>query len=138
MCIRDSGQLMAIEISPRMMRDLQTLAGQRKGLIPVLTDARDVSGYATMMRSKAKWIHQDLSIADQAHNFISIAEKTLSKGGTGLLSLKAASERYVEGEDESRFARAESLLRQSSLDFIERIDIGQYQDQHVVFHVKCL
>ena len=64
--------------------------------------------------------------------------QTLSKGGTGLLSLKAASERYVEGEDESRFARAESLLRQSSLDFIERIDIGQYQDQHVVFHVKCL
>ena len=81
-----NGQLMAIEISPRMMRDLQTLAEQRKGLIPVLTDARDVSGYATMMRSKAKWIHQDLSIADQAHNFISIAEKTLSKGGTGPVS----------------------------------------------------
>ena len=133
-----NGQLLAIEISPRMMRDLQTLAEKRKGLIPVLTDARDVNGYATMMRDKAQWIHQDLSISDQAQNFISIAEKTLSKGGTGLLSLKAASERSIQGEDESRFARAESLLRQSSLDFIERIDIGQYQDQHVVFHVKYL
>ena len=133
-----NGQLLAIEISPRMMRDLQTLAEQRKGLIPVLTDARDVNGYATMMRSKAHWIHQDLSIADQAQNFISIAEKTLCKGGTGLLSLKAASERSIEGEDESRFARAESLLRQSSLDFIERIDIEQYQEQHAVFHVRHL
>ena len=133
-----NGQLLAIEISPRMMRDLQTLAEQRKGLIPILTDARDVNGYATMMRSKAQWIHQDLSIADQAQNFISIAEKTLSKGGTGILSLKAASERAIDGEDESRFARAESLLRQSSLDFIERIDIGQYQEQHAVFHVRHL
>ena len=133
-----NGQLMAIEISPRMMRDLQTLAEQRKGLIPVLTDARDVNGYATMMRGKAQWIHQDLSIADQAQNFISIAEKILSKGGTGILSLKAATERSIEGEDESRFARAESLLRQSSLDFIERIDIEQYQKQHAVFHVRNL
>ncbi len=133
-----NGQLVAVEISPRMMRDLQTLAEQREGLIPVLTDARDINSYATIMRGKAQWIHQDLSIADQAHNFISIAEKTLSKGGTGLLSLKAASERPIEGEDESRFARAEALLRQSSLDFIERIDVGQFQDQHIVFHVKCL
>ena len=133
-----NGQLLAIEKSPRMMRDLQTLAEQRKGLIPILTDARDVNGYATMMRSKAQWIHQDLSIADQAQNFISIAEKTLSKGGTGILSLKAASERAIDGEDESRFTRAESLLRQSSLDFIERIDIEQYQEQHAVFHVRHL
>jgi len=131
-----NGQLIAVEISPRMMRDLHTLAEQRLGLIPILTDARDVSGYATLMRRKAQWIHQDLSIADQAKNFISIAEKTLSKGGTGLLSLKAASERVDDGGDESRFTRAESLLRESSLQFIERIDISQYQEQHVIFHVK--
>ena len=67
------------------------------------------------------------SITDQAQNFISIAEKTLSKGGTGILSLKAP-ERSIDGEDESRFARAESLLRQSSLDFIERIEIDNIRN----------
>ena len=90
------------------------------------------------MREKAQWIHQDLSIADQAQNFISIAEKMLCKGGTGLLSLKAASERADQGGDESRFSRAENLLEESSLQLIERIDISQYQDQHIMFHVKRL
>ena len=130
------GQLIAVEISPRMMRDLQSLAEQRMGLIPILADARNVNAYATTMRRRAEWIHQDLSIADQAQNFISIAEDTLSKGGTGLLSLKAASERADEGGDSSRFSRAEALLRESSLEFIERIDIEKYQEQHVIFHVK--
>ena len=132
------GQIIAVEISPRMMRDLHSLAKERPGLIPILSDARNAGGYATIMREKAQWIHQDLSIADQAQNFISIAEKMLCKGGTGLLSLKAASERVDQGGDESRFSRAENLLEESSLQLIERIDISQYQDQHIMFHVKRL
>ncbi len=132
------GQIIAVEISPRMMRDLHSLAKERPGLIPILSDARNAEGYATIMREKAQWIHQDLSIADQAQNFISIAEKMLCKGGTGLLSLKAASERADQGSDENRFSRAENLLEESSLQLIERIDISQYQDQHIMFHVKRL
>ena len=133
-----NGQIIAVEISPRMMRDLSTLAGDRNGLIPILSDARDVGSYATVMRDKAHWIHQDLSIADQAENFISIAKSTLREGGVGLFSLKAASERHSDGDDHSRFSSAEKLLEDSELELIERIDISQYQDQHVVFVVKQL
>jgi len=89
-----------------------------------------------MMREKANWIHQDLSIADQAENFIKIARSTLQAGGIGLFSLKAASERHSEGDDQSRFSSAEKLLKESELELVERIDISKFQDQHVVFVVK--
>jgi len=56
----------------------------------------------------------------------------------GLFSLKAASERHSDGDDHSRFSSAEKLLEESELELIERIDISQYQDQHVVFVVKQL
>lgn len=133
-----NGQIIAVEISPRMMRDLSSLAEDRPGLIPILTDARETPSYAPLMREKAHWIHQDLSIADQAENFITIARSTLQAGGIGLLSLKAASERHSEGDDFSRFSSAEKLLKESELELVERIDISKFQDQHVVFVVKLL
>ena len=132
------GQIIAVEISPRMMRDLSSLAEDRPGLIPILNDAREARSYAPVMREKAHWIHQDLSIADQAENFISIATSTLKNGGIGLLSLKAASERQFEGDDQSRFSRAEKLIEESELELIEMIDISQYQEQHVIFFVRLL
>ena len=133
-----NGQIIAVEISPRMMRDLSSLAEDRSGLIPILNDARETQSYAPVMREKAHWIHQDLSIADQAENFISIATSTLKNGGIGLLSLKAASERQFEGDDQSRFSRAEKLIEESELELIEMIDISQYQEQHMVFFVRLL
>jgi fibrillarin-like pre-rRNA processing protein len=133
-----NGQIIAVEISPRMMRDLSSLAEDRSGLIPILNDARETQSYAPVMREKAHWIHQDLSIADQAENFISIATRTLKNGGIGLLSLKAASERQFEGDDQSRFSRAEKLIEESELELIEKIDISQYQEQHMVFFVRLL
>jgi fibrillarin-like rRNA methylase len=133
-----NGQIIAVEISPRMMRDLSSLAEDRPGLIPILNDAREARSYAPVMREKAHWIHQDLSIADQAENFISIATSTLKNGGIGLLSLKAASERHFEGDDQSRFSRAEKLIEESELELIEMIDISQYQEQHMVFFVRLL
>ena len=131
-----NGQIIAVEISPRMMRELGSLAEDRSGLVPVLSDARETWSYTTMMREKANWIHQDLSIADQAENFIKIARSTLQAGGIGLFSLKAASERHSEGDDQSRFSSAEKLLKESELELVERIDISKFQDQHVVFVVK--
>ena len=133
-----NGQIIAVEISPRMMRDLSSLAEDRSGLIPILNDARETQSYAPVMREKAHWIHQDLSIADQAENFISIATSTLKNGGIGLLSLKAASERQFEGDEQSRFSRAEKLIEESELELIEKIDISQYQEQHMVFFVRLL
>ena len=79
------GQVVAVEISPRAMRELSTLAASRPGLVPVLADARVPSQVVPFMRGKADWMHQDLSIADQAQSFVNMAQAFLRTGGTGLL-----------------------------------------------------
>ena len=118
-----SGQLVAVEISPRMVRDLVKLSDRRPGLVPVLGDARKPEQIAAFIRGKANWIHQDLSIADQAETFVRMATSFLAPGGIGLLSLKAASERSSEGDDNSRFQKAEQILMNSDLVLEERIDL---------------
>ena len=127
------GQLVAVEISPRMVRDLVKLSDMRPGLVPVLGDARKPEQVAAFIRGKANWIHQDLSIADQAETFVKMATSFLSPGGIGLLSLKAASERSSEGDDNSRFQKAERILRESDLVLQERIDLTGLEEQHVVY-----
>ena len=109
------GHLVAVEISPRMVRDLVKLSAGRPGLVPVLGDARKPEQVAAFMRGKANWIHQDLSIADQAETFVKIATSFLVPGGIGILSLKAASERSSEGNDNTRFQKAERILMESDL-----------------------
>ena len=130
------GQIVAVEIAPRAMRDLSELASIRPGLVPVLGDARQPQTVAPYIRGKADWMHQDLSIADQAETFVRMAGAFLRPGGTGLLSLKAASERSSDGDDDSRFAKAARILRESNLDVIERINLKGLEEQHLVFHVR--
>ena len=130
------GQVVAVEIAPRAMRDLSELASIRPGLVPVLGDARQPQTVAPYIRGKADCMHQDLSIADQAETFVRMAGAFLRPGGTGLLSLKAASERSSDGDDDSRFAKAARILRESNLDVIERIDLKGLEEQHLVFHVR--
>ncbi|HJM18358.1 MAG TPA: fibrillarin-like rRNA/tRNA 2'-O-methyltransferase [Candidatus Thalassarchaeaceae archaeon] len=131
-----SGEIVAVEISPRMTRDLVSVSSQRIGLVPVLGDARKTSQISPFLSGKVDWIHQDLSIADQAKTFVKIAETFLKPGGVGLLSLKAASERASEGDDNSRFAKAQEILGSSKLELIERINISGLEDQHVVFFCR--
>ena len=52
------------------------------------------------------------------------------------MSLKAASERSSDGDDDSRFAKAAKILRESDLEVIERINLKGLEEQHVVFHVR--
>ncbi len=127
------GQVVAVEISPRMVRDLVSLSERRRGLVTVLGDARRPEQVAPFMRGKADWIHQDLSIADQAETFVRMTDSFLSPGGVALLSLKAASERSSDGDDESRFTKAERILEGSELNLLEKIDLSGLEEQHVVF-----
>ena len=130
------GQIIAVEIAPRAMRELVALASQRPGLVPVLGDARLPHTVSPYIRGKADWIFQDCSMTDQALAFVKMAGAFLKPGGTGLLSLKAASERSSDGDDDTRFAKAERILGKSDLEVVERIDLAGFEEQHVVFHVR--
>ena len=127
--------MVAVDISPRMMRDLVKLAELRKGLVPVLADARIPLAVSPYIRGKADWLHQDLSIGDQAETFVRMTSAFLKEGGTALLSLKAASERWMEGGDDARFEHTKSIIEDCQhLELLEVIDISVFEEQHAVFH----
>ena len=129
------GQVVAVDISPRMMRNLVKLAERRQGLVPVLADARNPLAVAPYIRGKADWLHQDLSIGDQAETFVRMTSAFLKQRGAAILSLKAASERWMEGGDDARFEHTKSIIEDCQhLELLEIIDISVFEEQHAVFH----
>lgn len=127
------GRLVAVDLSPRCLRDLTHLARSRKGLVPVLGDARKLETWGVLVPKRVNWLFQDVAQAGQVSIFLAACDRFLAEGGIGLLSLKAASERAGEG---SIFDAAENELIINGREVIERIDLKGYEDQHVVFLIR--
>ena len=132
---RFGGRLVAVDLSPRCLRDLTYLAEHRPGLVPVLGDARKFDAWGVLIPSRVDWLFQDVAQAGQVEIFLSAVRRFLSKNGIGLLSLKAASERHNEGGDEDIFAAAIAQLS-SEVELLEHINLTGLEDQHALFVVR--
>jgi fibrillarin-like rRNA methylase len=76
-------------------------------------------------------LFQDVSQTGQVEMFIEACNHFLAPNGTGLLSLKSASERDTRGA----FDYAEGALSDAGFTLVEKIDLAGWEDQHVLFHV---
>ena len=131
------GRIVAVDLSPRCIRDLIRLSVARPGISPVLADARRLDDFTPFVPEPVPWILQDVSQAGQVELMIRICERFLAPGGVALLSLKAASERWADGGDKAKFAQAEEHLINSNLQLDERIDLRGFEDQHVMFAIRA-
>ena len=125
------GTIIAVDISPRCIRDVIRLSSSRPGILPVLADCRDLESVSPFLNSKVPWIFQDVSQSNQVELFIKTCNRFLSHGGTALLSLKSASERESSGA----FAHAENTLTEAGFTLVERIDLAGWEEKHMLFHV---
>ena len=130
------GSIVAVDLSARCIRDLISLAEKRPGILPVLSDARNLDDYAIFLSNRVPWILQDVSQAGQVDLMLRICNRFLSPNGIALLSLKAASERWTDGGDEARFLAAESKIAESNLELVERIDLKGLEEQHVMYLLR--
>ena len=71
------------------------MTSERPGLVPVLGDARKHAAWGVLLPTKVPWLFQDVAQAGQVDIFLAACQRFLQPGGTGLLSLKAASERWT-------------------------------------------
>ena len=127
------GRIIAVDLAPRCLRDLSHLATTRPGLVPVLGDARKHSAWGVLLPRKVNWLFQDVAQSGQVDIFIKASQRFLNVGGVGLLSLKAASERWTgEGED-ILFAKVEEQLVENGFAVEESIRLTGYEDNHVLF-----
>ena len=131
-----NGRLVAVDLAPRCLRELTHMAKSRPGLVPVLGDARQHAAWGVLLPTKVNWLFQDVAQAGQVDIFIAACRPFLHIGGTGLLSLKAASERWTGEGEAALFENVEQQLLTSGFDVVERIELTGYEDNHVLFHVK--
>ena len=125
------GTIVAVDISSRCIRDVIRLSKTRPGILPVLADCRHSEHISPFLSAKVPWLFQDVSQAGQVEMFINSCQQFLADDGTGILSLKSASERDTIGA----FEHAERRLLDAGFRMIERIDLAGWEDQHVLFHV---
>lgn len=130
-----NGRIIAVDLSPRCLRDLVHLSGIRPGLVPVLGDARKLNSWGIMVPNKVDWLLQDVSQAGQATIFIDAVKKFLKPSGKALLSLKAASERFSEGGEKEVFNNVREELEKSGLTILEQIDLHGLEDNHCLYFV---
>ncbi|MDE0858358.1 MAG: fibrillarin-like rRNA/tRNA 2'-O-methyltransferase [Candidatus Poseidoniaceae archaeon] len=130
------GRLVAVDLAPRCLRELTHMAKSRPGLVPVLGDARQHAAWGVLIPTKVNWLFQDVAQAGQVDIFIGACRRFLNVGGVGLLSLKAASERWTGEGEAALFAKVEHTLERSGFNIEERIELTGYEDNHVLFHVR--
>ncbi len=130
------GRIIAVDLSPRCLRDLVHLSKLRPGLVPVLGDARKHSAWGIMVANKVDWLLQDVSQAGQCEIFIKATKRFLKPGGKGLLSLKAASERFSDVGEREVFKQVREQLENAGLTVEEQIDLHGLEDNHCLYFVS--
>ena len=70
-----SGRIIAVDLSPRCLRDLVHLSTLRPGLVPVLAMLESMR-MGIMVANKVDWLLQDVSQAGQADIFIKAVKRS--------------------------------------------------------------
>ncbi|MGY8754442.1 MAG: fibrillarin-like rRNA/tRNA 2'-O-methyltransferase [Candidatus Poseidoniales archaeon] len=130
-----AGRIIAVDLSPRCLRDLIHMAKIRPGLVPILGDARNFSAWGVMVSTKVDWLFQDVSQAGQVGIFIDAVNRFLKPGGKGLLSLKAASERWTGQGERAVFESVAEQLLEAGFTIEEQINLHGLEDNHSLFFI---
>jgi fibrillarin-like pre-rRNA processing protein len=88
--VGQEGLIFAVDLAPRVMRDLVYLAEDRKNIIPILADANQLDQLKDKI-CQADIIFQDIAQKNQTDIFIRNCDLFLKDGGYGLISVKARS-----------------------------------------------
>ena len=88
--IGKEGFVFAVDIAPRVMRDLVFAAEKRKNIAPVLADANKPESFMERV-SQVDVLYQDIAQKNQVEIFLKNIELFLKDGGYALLAVKARS-----------------------------------------------
>lgn len=133
----EGGRLVCVDLAPRCLRDLTFMANDRPGLVPVLGDARQHAAWGVLLPTKVPWLFQDVAQAGQVDIFMAACRRFLAPGGTGLLSLKAASERWTGEGEAALFNDVARSLEDAGFSVDEIVELTGYEDNHRLFVVQA-
>lgn len=128
-----NGLVFAVDISPRVMRDLIFLCYERKNIAPILADGNRINALRERV-SAVDIIYQDVAQKNQIEIFLKNIGAFLKDNGYALLAVKARSidatkspkKIFMEVKDEM----------EKSLTIIDYRELNPFQKDHCMFICK--
>ena len=131
--IGNGGLIFAVDIAPRVMRDLIFLAYKRKNIAPILADSNKTDLLKERI-SAVDVLYQDVAQKHQVEIFMKNIDLFLKKSGYALLALKARSI-DVTKNPKTIFKEVKERL-EKSLTVIDYRELEPFQKDHCMFICK--
>lgn len=128
--VGSEGFVFAVDIAPRVMRDLIFLCYERKNIAPILADANKVKGLSERV-SSVDVLYQDVAQKNQIEIFLKNADLFLKNEGYALLAVKARSI-DVTKQPKRIFKEVKERL-EKSLTIIDYRELEPFQRDHCMF-----
>ncbi|MBS3114355.1 fibrillarin-like rRNA/tRNA 2'-O-methyltransferase [Candidatus Woesearchaeota archaeon] len=131
--VGSEGFIFAVDIAPRVMRDLVFLCYKRKNIAPILADANKVNIIKERI-SAVDAMYQDVAQKNQVEIFLKNAKLFLKNSGYALLAVKARSI-DVTKQPKQIFREVKEKLEQA-LTIIDYRELEPFQKDHCMFICK--
>ncbi len=124
------GLVFAVDIAPRVMRDLIFLCYKRKNIAPILADANKIDNLKERI-SAVDVLYQDVAQKNQVEIFLKNTDLFLKNGGYALLAVKARSI-DVTKQPRQIFKEVKAQL-EKNLTIIDYRELEPFQKDHCMF-----
>ena len=129
--VGEGGLLVGVEFAPRVAREfIEKVARERTNVIPYVADARDPSKYSV---AKFDVVYCDIAQPDQTEIAITNCRRTIKKGGTLLLVVKARSIDVLK-EPSKVFAEESTKLVAAGFKVHKTIELSPFDKDHALIH----
>lgn len=131
--VGNGGLIFAVDIAPRVMRDLIFLSYQRKNIVPILADSNKVDLLKERI-STVDVLYQDVAQKNQLEIFLKNTDFFLKGGGYALLALKARSIDVTKNPKQIFREIKERLEKEMTI--IDYRELDPFQRDHAMFICK--
>lgn len=132
--IDNSGNVFAVEISKRSMRDLLSLCEKRENILPIFEDAMNTESYASDV-GQIDVIYEDVAAPIQDKILLKNAE-LLKKGGSAYVAIKSQS---IDVSKDPKIIFEEFIKNVShKFKVAQRVKIEPFDKLHLFLHLKKL
>ena len=131
--IGNEGIVFAVDLAPRVVRDLMFLCYERKNIAPILADANKTDSLLPRI-SEVDLLYQDIAQKNQVEIFMKNSRQFLKENGYALLALKARSI-DVTRKPKQIFKEVKDILEEN-LTIIDYRELDPFQKDHCMFICK--
>ncbi len=130
-----NGVVFAVDVAPRVLRNLVFVAEERSNIAPILVDASNVMALADKV-CQADIVYQDVAQKAQVDIFLRNVDLFLKNGGFGYLAIKARSIDVTQKPHIIFDMVKRKLKEQKNLELVDTRNLDPFQKDHMMFVVK--